>query len=80
MPPILPGKILLEEFLIFIEISQYRLATDIGVQARRINELVRGMCSIAQILRAGCRDILDNPNDSGSIFRHITTWILRKID
>jgi addiction module HigA family antidote len=40
--PIHPGEILLEEFLIPMEISQYRLAQDISVPARRINEIVLG--------------------------------------
>ena len=42
MPPVHPGEILLEEFLKPMEISQYRLAKDIGVPARRINEIVHG--------------------------------------
>ncbi|MFQ5515782.1 MAG: HigA family addiction module antitoxin [Myxococcota bacterium] len=37
-----PGEILLEEFLEPMELSQYRLAKDISVQARRINEIVHG--------------------------------------
>lgn len=37
-----PGEILLEEFLRPLEISQYRLAKDIHVPARRINEIVHG--------------------------------------
>lgn len=40
--PIHPGEILLEEFLKPMGISQYRLAKDIGVPARRINEIVHG--------------------------------------
>jgi len=40
--PIHPGEILLEEFLIPMKISQYRLAKDITVPARRINEIVQG--------------------------------------
>lgn len=36
------GEILLEEFLIPMEISQNRLARDIGVPPRRINEIVHG--------------------------------------
>ena len=32
-PPIHPGEILLEEFLIPMDISQYKLAKDIGVPA-----------------------------------------------
>ena len=42
IPPIHPGEILLEEFLSPMGISQNRLALDIGVPARRINEIVLG--------------------------------------
>jgi len=42
LDPIHPGEILLEEFLKPMGISQYRLAKDIGVPARRINEIVHG--------------------------------------
>jgi addiction module HigA family antidote len=45
-PPIHPGEILLEEFLKAMEISQYRLAKDISVDPRRINEIVHGTRSI----------------------------------
>ena len=40
--PVHPGKILLEEFLVPLGISQYRLANDISVPPRRINEIVHG--------------------------------------
>jgi antitoxin HigA-1 len=40
--PVHPGEILLEEFLKPKGISQYRLASDIGVHPRRINEIVHG--------------------------------------
>jgi addiction module HigA family antidote len=40
--PIHPGEILLEEFLKPMEMSQNRLAMDIHVPARRINEIVHG--------------------------------------
>jgi addiction module HigA family antidote len=40
--PVHPGEILLEEFLKPMGISQYRLAKDIGVSVRRINEIVHG--------------------------------------
>lgn len=42
MNPIHPGKILLEEFLKPLNISQYKVAKDINVPARRINEIVHG--------------------------------------
>ena len=41
-----PGEILLEEFLEPLEISQYRLAKDISVPARRVNEIVLGKRSV----------------------------------
>lgn len=44
--PIHPGEMLLEEFLKPLEISQYRLAQDISVPARRINEIVLGKRAI----------------------------------
>lgn len=40
--PIHPGEVLDEEFLKPMGISQYRLAKDISVPARRINEIVHG--------------------------------------
>lgn len=46
LPPIHPGEILLEEFLNPMNISQYRLAKEINVPARRINEIVHGMRAI----------------------------------
>jgi addiction module HigA family antidote len=46
MAPIHPGEILMEEFLKPLCISQYRLAKDITVPARRINEIVHGKRSI----------------------------------
>ena len=42
LPPIHPGEILMEEFLKPMGISQYRLAKDISVPPRRINEIVHG--------------------------------------
>ena len=40
LAPIHPGEVLLEEFLKPMGLSQNRLALDIGVSARRINEIV----------------------------------------
>jgi addiction module HigA family antidote len=47
LAPIHPGEILLEEFLKPLGISQYRLAKDINVPARRINEIVLGKRAIS---------------------------------
>ena len=46
LPPIHPGEILMEEFLEPMGISQYRLAKDISVPPRRINEIVHGKRAI----------------------------------
>lgn len=46
MDPIHPGEILMDEFLEPLGISQYRLAKDISVPPRRINEIVHGKRSI----------------------------------
>ena len=46
LPPIHPGEILKEEFLEPMGISQYRLAKDISVPPRRINEIVHGKRAI----------------------------------
>ncbi len=42
-----PGEILIEEFLKPMGLSQYRLAKDISVPPRRINEIVHGKRSIS---------------------------------
>ena len=46
LPPVHPGEILNEEFLLPMNITQYRLAKDIGVDARRIHSIVHGERSI----------------------------------
>ena len=47
LEPIHPGEILLEEFLKPLGMSQYRLAKDINVSPRRINEIVHGKRSVS---------------------------------
>ena len=42
MAPIHPGEILLEEFLTPMQLSQNKIAADLGVPPRRINEIVHG--------------------------------------
>ena len=46
LPPIHPGNILNEEFLLPLNVTQYRLAKAIGVDARRIHAIVHGERSI----------------------------------
>lgn len=47
MPPVHPGEILLEEFLVPLGVSQYQVAKELGVPARRINEIVHGQRRIS---------------------------------
>src|SRR6266568_3641073 len=47
LPPVHPGEILLEEFLRPLGLSQYRLAKELSVPPRRINEIVRGMRAVS---------------------------------
>ena len=47
MGPVHPGEILLEEFLKALGVSQYLLAKEIQVPARRINEIVHGQRRIS---------------------------------
>ena len=46
LPPVHPGEVLLEEFIKPMNLSLNRIAIDIGVDARRINEIVLGKRSI----------------------------------
>ncbi len=46
LPPIHPGEVLNEDFLLPMNITQYRLAKAIGVDARRIHSIVQGKRSI----------------------------------
>ena len=46
LTPVRPGEVLLEEYLRPMGLSQYRLAKEIGVPARRIGEIVAGKRAI----------------------------------
>lgn len=46
LAPVTPGEILLEEFLVPMGITKYRLAKEIGVPAQRIGEIVAGRRAI----------------------------------
>ena len=46
LKPVTPGELLLEEFLVLMHLSQYRLAKEIGVPAQRIGEIVAGRRAI----------------------------------
>jgi addiction module HigA family antidote len=47
LEPVHPGEVLLEDFLSPLGISQYRLAKDISVPPRRINEIVHGKRAVS---------------------------------
>ena len=47
LSPIHPGEVLAADFLEPLGVSQYRLAKDISVPARRINEIVHGTRAIS---------------------------------
>lgn len=47
MAPVHPGKILLEDFLKPLGLTQYRLAKSLSVPARRINEIVHGARAVS---------------------------------
>src|SRR5437868_10092289 len=47
LSPIHPGEVLAADFLEPLALSQYRLAKDISVPARRINEIVHGVRAIS---------------------------------
>jgi len=47
MAPIHPGEVLQADFLDPLGITQYRLAQDISVPARRINEIVHGKRAVS---------------------------------
>lgn len=47
LAPVHPGEVLFEEFLKPMDLSQYRLAREICVPPRRINEIVHGTRSIS---------------------------------
>jgi antitoxin HigA-1 len=46
LKPVTPGELLLQEFLLPMGISQYRLAKEIGVPAQRIGEIIAGRRAI----------------------------------
>jgi antitoxin HigA-1 len=47
LAPVTPGELLLEEFLVPMGLSQYRLAKEIGVAAQRISEIVAGKRAVS---------------------------------
>ena len=58
LAPVHPGEVLLEEFLAPLGVSQYRLAKEISVPPRRINEIVHGKRRITTDTGSEARAIL----------------------
>lgn len=46
LPPVHPGKVLSEDFMKPLGLTQYRVAKDIGVPPMRISQIVRGLRSV----------------------------------
>jgi addiction module HigA family antidote len=47
LAPVHPGEVLLEEFLVPLDLTQYRLAKQLKVPPRRINEIVHGQRAVS---------------------------------
>lgn len=60
-PPVHPGEVLREDFLMPLGLSEYRLAKDIGVPPRRIHEIVKGL-STAKGWAAPIKQTTGKPN------------------
>ena len=56
LPPVTPGELLKEEFLVPMGISQYRLAKETGIPAQRLGQIILGVWLVALLAdgRAKC--------------------------
>ncbi|EQD75735.1 Addiction module antidote protein, HigA, partial [mine drainage metagenome] len=68
-----PGEILLQEFLMPMNITQYRLAKEIGVPQRRIGEIVAGKRGITADTGLRLAQFLAHRKASGPACRTTTT-------
>ena len=73
LAPIHPGEILLEAFSRPMGISQYRLAKDVSVPARRINEIVHGTRAISPdtALCLWFIDLCQSQNSATLLVQHV---------
>ena len=78
IPPVHPGEILLEEFLKPMGISQNRLALDMRVPPRRINEIVHGKGELQPIRPYVWADISVCLLSFGLAYRWTMTLTLKK--
>ena len=72
--PVHPGEVLLEEFLKPMNLSQNRLALDIGVPPRRINEIVLGKRSVTADTPCAWGAISACRRSFGLACKWITIW------
>ena len=75
LKPVHPGEVLLEEFLKPMSLSQNRLALAIGMDTRRINEIVLEKRSVTADTACGWRVSSARRRDSGWGCRRTTTWM-----
>ena len=78
LAPATPGELLLEEFLIPMGISRYRLAREIGVAPQRIGDIVAGNALSLRILTFACAVSSNLPTATGSVRRSPMTRKSRK--
>ena len=74
LAPIHPGEVLLADFLEPLALSQYRLALDITVPPRRINEIVHGKFAISD-LPVGEHKVVIWQEVSGYVEKELTVTI-----
>jgi addiction module antidote protein, HigA family len=74
LSPISPGEILAADFLEPLGLSQYRLAHDISVPPRRINEIVHGTRAISADTALRLLGISARATGSGSTSRPAIIW------
>lgn len=78
--PIHPREILNEEFLKPLNLTQYRLAKDISVPPRRINEIVHGILSITADTALRLGHYFNISPYCGLIFKHAMILKLNRIN
>ena len=78
LKPVTPGELLLEEFLVPMGITQYRLAKEIAVPAQRIGEIVAGKRAITADTDLRLCRFFGLSNGSGCVRRRPTTRRWRK--
>ncbi len=76
--PIHPGEILLEEFLTPMHLSQNKIANDMGVPPRRINEIVHGKRKITADTALRLAHYFEMSPHSGLVCKWIMTLMSKR--